>query len=158
MQIKRNASRKRGLETQPRQRCSSPQDANTQISVRGTPWKWWQAPDLLVFKGRTGPGGRPPLSLRAQPCEVSQLLTIIKTPVLNNLLQDKVVLDLWNDSFLNEAALLIASLRQQENTEEKQVRNVLKLFLTCVARHDTSALKLFFSCNASENQPRFKWH
>lgn len=49
-------------------------------------------PDPLLFKGRIGPGGRPPLSLRAQPCEVSQPLTIIKTPVLNNLLQDKVVL------------------------------------------------------------------
>ena len=110
-------------------------------------------PVPLVFKGRIGPSGRPPLSLRAQPCEVSQPLTIIRTPVLNNLLQDKVALDLWNDSFLKEAALLIASLRQQENTEEKQVQNVLKFFLTCVARHDTSALKLSFSCNLVKTNP-----
>ena len=51
-------------------------------------------PVPLVFKGRIGPSRRPPLSLRAQPCEVSQPLTFIRTPVLNNLLQDKVALDL----------------------------------------------------------------
>lgn len=47
---------------------------------------------------------------------------------------------------------MIASLRQQENREEKQVRNVLKFsHLRC--RHDTSALKPFFSCKLVKTNP-----
>ena len=160
MQIQRNASRKHGLQAQPRQRCSSCQDSNT-LGFQSEACLGYDCRLTipLVLEGRIGPSRRPPQCLRAaQPCEVFQYITIIKTPVLNNLLQDEVFWISEITHFLTRQAYWLHLLVGRRKRRQSQVQNVLKFLFTCIARHDTPALKVFFSCNASENQSRVKWY
>jgi hypothetical protein len=62
----------------------------------------------LSSRAELGPSRRQPLWVwgLAQQCKGFQYITIIKTPVSNNLLHYKGFLNLWNYSFLNKAGFV----------------------------------------------------